>query len=226
MKYELEPYHNNIPEEDLLDDLKSVAKKIGKERITKSEYNSLGKYHSQTLYHRFGSWNEALQRAGLKISHYMSISNEECFENLEKVWEKLGKQPSYHDMHGPLSKYSGKPYVRLFGSWRKALETFVKYINEGEEDQKEPLNIAIEKDLSIKKMMHKHRTKREVNWRMRFKVMQRDNFKCKFCGRSPAKNSEIELHVDHIKPYSKGGESILDNLQTLCSRCNIGKSNL
>ena len=36
----------------------------------------------------------------------------------------------------------------------------------------------------------------------------------------------VELHVDHIKPWSKGGETVLENLQTLCATCNLGKSNI
>lgn len=56
--------------------------------------------------------------------------------------------------------------------------------------------------------------------------MRCDNFKCKNCGRSPATDPKIILHVDHIVPYSSGGETTPDNLQTLCSVCNIGKSNL
>ncbi|MEW6748894.1 MAG: HNH endonuclease [Candidatus Micrarchaeota archaeon] len=55
--------------------------------------------------------------------------------------------------------------------------------------------------------------------------MKRDNFKCKKCGRSPATDQSVILHVDHIKPYSKGGETTIENLETLCSVCNIGKSN-
>ncbi len=40
--------------------------------------------------------------------------------------------------------------------------------------------------------------------------------------------SEIEdySHIDHIKPWSKGGETVLENLQTLCATCNLGKSNI
>ena len=44
------------------------------------------------------------------------------------------------------------------------------------------------------------------------KDLYRDNFNCEKCGRSPATDPNIELQVDHIKPYSKGGETELNNL--------------
>ena len=72
----------------------------------------------------------------------------------------------------------------------------------------------------------KHRTSRNISQRLRYKVLARDNFKCCACGASPAKDSSVELHVDHILPWSKGGETTIDNLQTLCSKCNLGKSDL
>ena len=72
----------------------------------------------------------------------------------------------------------------------------------------------------------KHKTQREPNLRLRFKVLARDHFKCCSCGASPAKDSSVELHVDHIVPWSKGGETVLENLRTLCSKCNLGKSDL
>jgi 5-methylcytosine-specific restriction endonuclease McrA len=34
------------------------------------------------------------------------------------------------------------------------------------------------------------------------------------------------LPVDHIKPWTKGRETVMGNLQTLCNRCNIGKSDI
>lgn len=58
---------------------------------------------------------------------------------------------------------------------------------------------------------------------LRYDIMKRDNFKCQICGAS-SKEGAV-LHVDHIIPVSKGGKTEPDNLQTLCSRCNIGKSN-
>lgn len=65
---------------------------------------------------------------------------------------------------------------------------------------------------------------RSISDKLRYTVLKRDKFKCCACGASPAKDPSVELHIDHIIPWSKGGETVLANLQTLCSRCNIGKS--
>jgi 5-methylcytosine-specific restriction endonuclease McrA len=61
---------------------------------------------------------------------------------------------------------------------------------------------------------------------MRFLVMRRDYFKCRLCGVSPAMKPGTVLVVDHVKAWETGGESVMDNLQTLCEPYNGGKSNL
>lgn len=71
-----------------------------------------------------------------------------------------------------------------------------------------------------------HITTRSVNARFRYQVLKRDHYKYCSCGASPAKGSAVELEVDHIIPWADGGETVLDNLQTLCSICNNGKSNI
>lgn len=55
---------------------------------------------------------------------------------------------------------------------------------------------------------------------IRVSVLTRDNYKCRFCGRS---STQIQLEVDHIKPFSQGGSHEINNLQTLCIDCNRGK---
>lgn len=55
-------------------------------------------------------------------------------------------------------------------------------------------------------------------------VLARDNWTCCSCGRS-SKEEGIILEVDHILPRSKGGSDEIRNLQSLCKKCNIGKSN-
>ncbi len=57
--------------------------------------------------------------------------------------------------------------------------------------------------------------------KLRYTVLCRDKFKCQLCGSS--QQDGVKLEVDHIVPVSKGGRTELDNLQTLCERCNRGK---
>lgn len=59
--------------------------------------------------------------------------------------------------------------------------------------------------------------------RLRTKIFDRDNYTCQMCGRTI--EDGVKLHVDHKIPVSKGGTNDLDNLQTLCSDCNMGKFN-
>lgn len=58
----------------------------------------------------------------------------------------------------------------------------------------------------------------------RYRVFQRDEWRCVSCGKDPV-NHGVILHVDHIDPRSKGGVDRLENYQTLCNICNLGKSN-
>jgi len=51
------------------------------------------------------------------------------------------------------------------------------------------------------------------------KVWNRDGGKCVQCG------SQEHLEFDHIIPFSKGGATTYRNLQILCKKCNIEKSN-
>ena len=58
---------------------------------------------------------------------------------------------------------------------------------------------------------------------LRTNVMRRDGFRCRMCGASASEGTT--LHVDHILPVSRGGLTVLENLQTLCASCNLGKGN-
>lgn len=218
MKFQLAKYHRNVPDEDLLKDLHRIAKVLGKNKVTIEEYKEHGQYHPTTLCRRFGSWFKALEKAGLERTRTLGVSDEEYFENLEEVWIKLGRQPRYAEMVKPFSRYCAGAYAHRFGSWHNALERFVELVNKEDEEgfSAEP----------FKKRAISRKRSRSISWRKRFLVMRRDDFKCRLCGVSPALKPGIVLHVDHIKPYSKGGETILDNLQTLCEQCNIGKSDL
>lgn len=76
-------------------------------------------------------------------------------------------------------------------------------------------------DLDRAKVLAEKRVK--VMPAVRWQVFQRDGWKCVACGRGAAEN--VILQIDHIVPRSKGGSGTLDNYQTLCNVCNLGKSN-
>jgi len=214
MKFQLETHHRNTPDEDLIDDLIRVAKELGKNKVTIDEYNERGKFHNTTLTRRFGSWFKVLGKAGLEKTRNLNIKNEELFENIVDVWTNLGKQPKYNDLTKEFSKYSAGTYEYRFGSWRKALEAFVEWVNEG----------VLPEITTSNPQKKKRTTSRNINWRLRAMVLMKDGAKCKLCGATPQDGAK--LHVDHITPWAKGGETVFENLQILCEKCNIGKSDV
>lgn len=62
-----------------------------------------------------------------------------------------------------------------------------------------------------------------ANLRTRFLVLERDGFRCVYCGRSPKNDDSVILHVDHVHPRSKGGSDDMSNLVACCVECNLGK---
>lgn len=211
--FELESFHRDIPDDDLIADLKHVSEKLGRKRVTFREYNLVGKFSSGTITVRFGSWLGALEKAGLEKTVERNISNDALFKNIVELWGKLGRQPKSRDLTSELSAYSSSTYAERFGGWRKALDEFVIWSN----DQNIPVEPRDLSDLKTRK------TARNVNWRLRAQVLMRDSARCRLCGVTPADGAK--LHVDHIHPWSKGGETVIENLQILCETCNLGKGN-
>lgn len=60
-----------------------------------------------------------------------------------------------------------------------------------------------------------------IGKRLRFEILRRDGFKCRYCGTTA---DERELRVDHVIPETLGGTTEPSNLATACDPCNSGKS--
>jgi len=230
----------NVPTDELLEDVRRVAAKLNKQTLAQREYkDNGGRYNCSTICKRFGgSWFKAIETIGLGQSRRYGASSVEYFLNLEQIWIRLGRQPLYREIEKPVSKFSVGAYEARFGSWRKALEAFVAYMiaEEGESnlagptEKKTPPRPTFTKFVTPERLGDKspivHKTKRQVSDRLRFRVFYRDGMTCKICGKSRAKYHDLELVVDHIFPWSKGGETVFENLQTLCQPCNGGKGDL
>lgn len=226
MKFQLTNFNRNIPDEELLNDLKRVAQALCTTKLSSRAYDANGgKYRSSTIGDRFGGWNNALKRVSLELVQRRDVLELDLFSNLETVWISIGSQPVFRDMKPPLSKYSTHQYNAKFGTWRNALEAFVAHINRsrGEEVFDEKGEEPIRSIKAEKAPTYKHKTKRTPSARLKVQVLMRDGNKCRLCGITVVGRA---IHFDHIVSWSKGGETVLENLQVLCSEHNFAKGDL
>ncbi len=203
-----------ITDRDLLDDVRAVAAKLGAVSLPQRLYRLHGRYSTTAIKNRFRSWNAAVTAAGLTSSGQRDIAESELFDNLQEVWVALGRQPRKRDMTKPVSRYTHHPYVERYGGWLLAVRAFL-----ASSDREEAA--AVERPRTSAS-----RGPRDPSLRLRFLVMRRDAFRCRQCGDSPAVTPGVELQVDHVIAWAAGGATTMENLQTLCLRCNLGKSNL
>lgn len=207
-----------LTDAELLADLKRVSELRETRKVSQPLYEQYGQFDARNIARRFGTWNKALVAASLDISNEIEYSDERLFSNILTLWQHYGRQPTRAALANLPSEISQSPYQRRFNSWTGALQAFAEWANSTEvSNSSDPIDTELGTRL---------RAGRDPSLRLRFKVLNRDRFTCCTCGSSPATKLGVELHVDHIFPWSKGGETIFENLQTLCLKCNLGKSNV
>ena len=231
-RYEID-FLPECTDEALLNELRRVAALLpAGRRLTQAGYRRLsGRASCVTFLRRFGGWKQALERAGLSnvLGFYPQLTSEltehQCFENLASVWAHYGRPPRYREMFYKPSSIQGKTYITRWRTWRKTLVAFVKWADsEGESGA--TISERDQQTTTPMQVIQTPRTEadcREIRPGLRFKVFLRDRFRCVVCGRSPAMHMNIVLHADHILAVANGGKTTLDNLQTLCQDCNLGK---
>jgi hypothetical protein len=209
--FRFEDTRPRVTNDAILDDLRRVAADIGDSTVAQSRYRECGRFSHFVVKKRFGSWNGALIAAGLALHpSRCNIPDDELFDNLRRAWITLGRQPRQREMAAPLSQFGHHAYVRRFGGWLAAMRAFVDA--QGSSTEIQPATAVREVGAT-----------RQPSMRLRFQVMQRDSFRCMNCGRSPATHPGVILHLDHVMPFSKGGQTDLTNLKTVCASCNLGK---
>ena len=224
----------------LLAELRSVHRRHPEAILTYSSYEAQGGTYSRGVFTaRLGGWTAAVNAVGGISGEQARHSKAELFDEIQRLWELLGRQPKQVEMSRQGS-ISPKCYVREFGSWTKAIHAFCDDRSTVEEVQSTITNANAQLDTAVSSVLVQnsgearvatshsvhitHKTGRTVSDRLRFKVFKRDCFMCALCGRSPARAAGLELEVDHVVAYSRGGETEVDNLQTLCKECNRGKA--
>lgn len=108
-------------DEQLLEDIRRLAGELG-HPPTLQEYREQGEYGATTLYERFGSYRDALRKAGFEAREPQTeVSEEELLEELHRLTEELGERPTADQMDQQ-GEYWVSTYQSHFESWAQAVE--------------------------------------------------------------------------------------------------------
>lgn len=129
-----------IPEQKLCTALEELANTLDRPPES-TDMNEDGTYAASTYLHRFGSWEDACNAAGIEAPTGDELSRDELVSALQSLADSLNKTPQAKDMdeHGEFSAVS---YWRKFGSWEEALGAA-----EFESRSVEPVNKLSREDL-------------------------------------------------------------------------------
>ena len=202
--------------DDAIADILAYANTIPGQPTTANGYNSWPqrRYSKDTIRRLFGDWSSACEKANIPFKKTHQYTIEHLISHIEKVAEWRKARPSiedlrrYNDKFGTTITYDA--YKRRWGGYKLFIEAFAQF-KMGQ----------ISKD-ELTKLADAKPKRKTISASLRAKVFERDNWRCKDCGKSAS--DDVTLHVHHINPVSHGGVNDLDNLVTNCSDCNLGKS--
>lgn len=109
-------------------------------------------------------------------------------------------------------RYRSKPYTYSNGTKRhaKRVKSYYKYQHRKKETSSEYLRrIGIEEHKEVKRITRL--------------LIAKHGAVCAICGKEIRNKKELTL--DHIRPKSKGGATVLENCQLACRECNERKGN-
>ncbi|MBN2368707.1 hypothetical protein JXC34_06815 [Candidatus Woesearchaeota archaeon] len=108
--------------EQLIHFLKKLSSDL-KRTPTIKDMNKKKKFPSaSTYFKRFGSWNNSLKKAGLKINISRKYDKKELIENLILLRKELARIPKASDLKKKKWSASYSTYRKYFGSWKNALK--------------------------------------------------------------------------------------------------------
>jgi len=114
-------------DEYLLEHLNELALKLDK-TPTYRDMESSGDHCASTYIRRFGSWNDAVEQAGLEPNKRGGVGistgvvpKTDLIEEMQRVANLLDETPT-HEQINKYADYGHSTYLRAFGSWSNAVE--------------------------------------------------------------------------------------------------------
>jgi len=114
-------YTSRYTEGDLIELLREFETKIGRpprmEDVDKDEKMP----NSSTFATHFGTWNKALDAAGLQRLQW-KYNDDELLDRFISLHERLGRIPKKTEMENAKTYPAVRSFTSRFGSWEKAVE--------------------------------------------------------------------------------------------------------
>lgn len=107
----------SIPDEDLLAEINRLAD--GDLPPTAPEFNRKGKYGTNTILRRFGSWNAGVKKAGYEPNVEKNISGENLLAEIHRLAD--GDSPPTVNEFNKKSEHDTTTVQRRFGGWNTGL---------------------------------------------------------------------------------------------------------
>lgn len=137
----------------------------------------------------------------------------------ELIKRYFQKHPHQDTPHGPVVDWVEEEYMRLYGKKPRDTWRGIRKLHEDGFLRKVRKGVYRYDPENVKMRDIEDFTREQKDF-----ILKRDGYKCVICGRG--KDDGVELHVDHIKPKYLGGESTVENGQTLCGQHNYMKKTL
>ncbi len=124
-----------MDKQEVIAELRRVAEFLQTNSLSITQFNQHGRISADTVARTFGSWNEAIEAAGLVsvlpgqnlVGHPRTIDDDDLLREIVRLTQELGKQPTQNQMTAK-GRYSPGPYHDRWGSLAKACKVaYAKY---------------------------------------------------------------------------------------------------
>lgn len=124
-----------ITREEIIEEIRRIANKLGKDKLSRSEFRSnsmVSLWHVDKL---FDSWNDAIREAGLvPVPQRKRIQEDDLFTEMREVFLTFGGICNRTRFSKLSKRYSVDVYKKRFGRWNNVLKAFLNWVRQNDEE--------------------------------------------------------------------------------------------